>query len=203
MALLIPMKPRFSKEYFRHKCVRLTDEVMDGTKYQEDFPNPEQRYYLRRISRLANNSVGMSYRLEHRLSPYVTFIIMPIFALANAGVVIPSGEYFNIFYTSPATGAIGAGIFFGLLLGKPLGIFIASWLAVKAKLAELPEKASWKMLFAVAALGGIGFTMSIFVDTIAFSEPELIDRGKIAILMGSVAAALMGSLLIILFSRKK
>lgn len=203
MAMLIPMKPRFSKEYFRHKCVRLTKEVMDGTKYQEDFPNPEQRYYLRRIGRLANNSVGMSYRLEHRLSPYVTFIIMPIFALANAGVVIPSIEYFDLLHSCPTCGAIGTWIVFGLLLGKPLGIFTASWLAVKLKMAEPPEGASWKMLLAVACLGGIGFTMSIFVDTIAFEQAELIDRGKIAILMGSVAAALLGSLLILLFSRKK
>lgn len=201
MAMLIPMKPRFSKEYFRHKCVRLTDEVMDGTKYQEDFPNPEQRYYLRRISRLSNDSVGMSYRLEHFLSPYVTFIIMPIFALANAGVVIPSVEYFDLAYTSAEVGRVGLGVFFGLLIGKPLGITLASLIAVKCKLAEKPEGASWKMLFAVACLGGIGFTMSIFVDTLAFTDTDIIDRGKIAILMGSVAAAIFGSLLIILFSK--
>lgn len=203
MALLIPMKPRFSKEYFRHKCVRLTDEVMDGTKYQEDFPNPEQRYYLRRISRLANDSVGMSYRLEHRLSPYVTFIIMPIFALANAGVVINSSEYFNLLQSSSVGGYVGLGVFFGLLLGKPLGIFLTSFLAVKCGLAEKPAGASWKMLLAVACLGGIGFTMSIFVDTLAFTDAELIDRGKIAILMGSTAAALLGSTLILLFSKSE
>lgn len=203
MALLIPMKPRFSKEYFRHKCVRLTEEVMDGTKYQEDFPNPEQRYYLRRISRLANDSVGMSYRLEHRLSPYVTFIIMPIFALANAGVVINSSEYFNLLQSSSVGGYVGLGVFFGLLLGKPLGIFLTSFLAVKCGLAEKPAGASWKMLLAVACLGGIGFTMSIFVDTLAFTDAELIDRGKIAILMGSTAAALLGSTLILLFSKSE
>ncbi len=203
MAMLIPMKPRFSKEYFRHKCVRLTDEVMDGTKYQEDFPNPEQRYYLRRIGRLANDSVGMSYRLEHRLSPYVTFIIMPIFALANAGVVINSAEYFDIFQHGSTFGYVGLGVFFGLLIGKPLGIFGASYIAVRCGLAEKPEGATWKMLLAVACLGGIGFTMSIFVDTLAFSQAELIDRGKIAILMGSMAAALLGSALIVLFSKTK
>ncbi len=202
MALLIPMKPRFKKEYFRHKCVCLTEEVMDGTKYQEDFPNPEQRYYLRRINRLANDSVGMSYRLEHTLTPYVTFVIMPIFALANAGVVIPSAEYFDIAYSSQTTGHVGLGIFFGLMLGKPLGIFLASFCAVKCGLADKPEKATWKMLFAVACLGGIGFTMSIFVDTLAFDDKDIIDRGKIAILMGSVAAAILGSILIMLFSKR-
>ena len=88
-------------------------------------------------------------------------------------------------------------------IGKPLGIFTASWIAVKSKLAVMPEGASWRMLWAVACLGGIGFTMSIFVDTLAFSHPEMIDRGKIAILMGSTAAGILGSTLILLFSKSK
>ena len=150
----------------------------------------------------ASGSVGMSYRLENALSPYVTFLIMPVFALANAGVPIASVEYFDIFRISPQIGAVGMGVFFGLLVGKPLGIFLASWIAVKTKLAVMPEGASWRMLLAVACLGGIGFTMSIFVDSLAFGQPELVDRGKIAILMGSSAAAVLGSLLIFLFSKK-
>ena len=85
-------------------------------------------------------------------------------------------------------------------MGKPLGIFLASWGAVKSGLATMPEGASWRMLLAVACLGGIGFTMSLFVDSLAFTNLELVDRGKIAILMGSTAAAILGSLLILLFS---
>ena len=202
MAMLIPMKPRYSKEYFFRKQKCLT-ESLAGAESDEEFPNEEHRYYLRRLGHLANSSVGMSYRLEHFLTPYVTFLIMPIFALANAGVVISSAEYFNIFHFSPEIGSVGMGVFFGLLLGKPLGIFTASWLAVKSKLAVMPEGASWKMLWAVACLGGIGFTMSIFVDTLAFAHPEMIDRGKIAILMGSTAAGILGSVLILLFSKSK
>ena len=80
---------------------------------------------------------------------------------------------------------------------------LASWLAVKTKLAEMPEGAGWKMLFAVACLGGIGFTMSIFVDTLAFADAEIVSRGKIAILMGSFASAVLGTVLIFLFSKKK
>ena len=94
------------------------------------------------------------------------------------------------------------GVFFGLLVGKPLGIFPASWGAVKSGLAELPEGATWRMLLAVACLGGIGFTMSLFVDSLAFTDPDLVDRGKIAILMGSLAAAVVGCLLILIFSGK-
>ena len=86
------------------------------------------------------------------------------------------------------------GIFLGLVLGKPIGITLASWLAIKCKVGEMPAKSTWPMLFAVACLGGIGFTMSIFVDTLSFAGPDidpaltqhLRDAGKIAVLMGSL-----------------
>ncbi len=208
MAMLIPMRPRHSKEYFTHKMrwlkARLVDANPDlnGDGITDEFPNEEHRFYLRQMSRLSSTSVGMSYRLEHALSPYVTFLVMPLFALANAGVEIPSLEYLNIFQQSTGNGAIGMGVFFGLLIGKPLGIFLASWCAVKLKLAVMPDAASWRMLLAVACLGGIGFTMSIFVDSLAFTNTVMINQGKIAILMGSCAAAIVGSLLILLFNQK-
>lgn len=202
MALLIPMEPRYSKTYFRMKLQNVHEALTMIGDTGDDFPNEEQRFCLRRMSQLATRSVGMSYRLEHALSPYVTFLIMPIFALANAGVSITSVEYLNIFHYSHEIGSVGMGVFFGLLIGKPLGIFAASWCAVKARLAEMPQGSSWPMLLAVACLGGIGFTMSLFVDSLAFTDNDLIDRGKIAILMGSMAAAIVGSLFIFLLSNK-
>lgn len=202
MAMLIPDRPRYGRAYFVRKMRSLRTVLFASDSLGGDFPNEEQRYYLRRMRHVAANSVGLSHRLENALSPYVTFLIMPIFALANAGVPV-SAEYLDIFAVSPETGAVGMGVFFGLLVGKPLGIFLASWCAVKAGLAAMPEGASWRMLLAVACLGGIGFTMSLFVDSLAFTDGELIDRGKIAILMGSTAAAILGSLLILLFSSVK
>lgn len=199
MALLIPMEPRYSKEYYVHK-MKWLKTLMLRAETEEPFPNEEQRFYLRRMHDLTANSVGMSYRLEHMLSPYVTFLIMPIFALANAGVGISSIEYLNIFHYSPEIGSVGMGVFFGLLVGKPLGIFLASWCAVRSGVAVMPEGATWRMLLGVACLGGIGFTMSLFVDSLAYTDPDLIDRGKIAILMGSTAAAVVGSLLILAMS---
>ena len=203
MALLIPMEPRYSKEYFVHKMRHLKELMLAASTSGDDFPNEHHRFYMRRMRSLAADSVGMSYRLEHSLAPYVTFLVMPIFALANAGVEITSPEYLNIFHYSSEIGSIGMGIFFGLVVGKPLGIFLASWGAVKSGLAVMPEGATWRLLLAVACLGGIGFTMSLFVDALAYTEPDLIDRGKIAILMGSTAAAVLGSLLILIFSKKR
>ena len=199
MAMLIPDRPRYGRAYFVRKMRSLRTVLFMSEASGDEFPNSEQRYYMRQMRHVAANSVGLSHRLEHALSPYVTFLIMPIFALANAGVPV-SVEHLDIFAASPDAGAVGLGVFFGLLVGKPLGIFLASWGAVKSGLATMPEGASWRMLLAVACLGGIGFTMSLFVDSLAFTNLELVDRGKIAILMGSTAAAILGSLLILLFS---
>ncbi len=211
MAFLIPMEPRYNHSYLDHHIDRYQRQLNEleaaETAEEESFPNTPQRNCLRRISSVATNSVGMSYRLEHALSPWVNFCIMPIFALANAGVEIPDLSYFNIFRYSPEIGSVGMGVFFGLLLGKPVGISIASWLAIKLKAGEMPSNASHKMLFAVACLGGIGFTMSIFVDTLSFGglSPELTEHlratGKIAVLMGSLSAGILGSLLINIFHK--
>ena len=210
MAFLIPMQPRYNRAYlirtsniYGTRFVEYDNREGDG----EPFPNDPQRDCLRHFSTICNGSMGMSYRLEHMLSPWVNFGIMPIFALANAGVEIPDLSYFNIFQISPEYGSVGMGVFFGLLLGKPVGITLASWLAIKGKFGEMPSNATWKMLFAVACLGGIGFTMSIFVDTLSFGDvpSEVMEHlratGKIAVLLGSLSAGILGSILINLFHK--
>lgn len=205
MAMMIPMDARFTRPYFDKKCDGYRT-LMREYDNEGVFPNHDQRTCLRNISHIADGTVGMSYRLEHALSPWVNFVIMPIFALANAGVEIPDTSYLNIFQYSPEMGSVGIGIFLGLLLGKPVGITLASWLAIKFKVGEMPAGASWKMLFAVACLGGIGFTMSIFVDTLSFGElaPDatlhLRSLGKIAVLAGSLSAGILGGILINIFN---
>ncbi len=213
MAFLIPMDARFKESYFKRSLKKYTRRInnpidLDGE--EEDFPNDFQRHSLRKLSNISNNSIGMSYRLEHALNPWVNFCIMPIFALANAGVVIPDVSFFNIFQSLPGienAGYVGMGIFFGLLLGKPLGITLASFIAIKCKVGAMPDNASWKMLFAVACLGGIGFTMSIFVDTLSFGglAPEVTETlrssGKIAVLLGSLGSGILGSILITVFNK--
>lgn len=205
MAFLVPMAPRYPRAYFNRKerqYIRRIDEYDALSSETDVFPNGPQRHCLRRLSVISKETMGMSYHLEHILEPWVNFLIMPIFALANAGVEIPDISYFNVFHFYPALGSVGMGIFFGLLIGKPLGISLASFLAIKFHAGEMPAKASWKMLIAVACLGGIGFTMSIFVDTLSFGDqlPEvtarLRDMGKVAVLLGSLSAGVFGSLVI-------
>ncbi len=199
MAILVPNKPRYTKQSLVRQSVRLEANIIHEAEDEED---EEYQNHLMELGHLSYGSVGMSHILESILSPYITFLILPIFALANAGVIINPADL-NIFAPEASGGGIGMGIFFGLLLGKPVGIFIASYIAIKLKLADMPDSSSWKMIFAVACLGGIGFTMSIFVDTLAFGaiSQEFVDQGKIAILFGSIASALLGVLLINLFSK--
>lgn len=201
MAMLIPTKPRYSRSYYLHKADMIEKGIIDADKIEDEYEADESRmYHYRRMKQISNGAYSMSSRMEHLLMPYVNFVIMPIFALANAGVKIESLEYFNIFEYSPEIGSIGMGVFFGLVVGKPLGITLFSYIAVKLGIAEQPAGSTWKMLLAVACLGGIGFTMSIFVDNLAFAgDPAMktvIDMGKIAILMASLTAAVIGSILI-------
>ena len=210
MAFLIPSKPRYNKAQYIHKRDRYIArlEKYDGID-DEGFPNGPQKHCLRRLETIAHGSMDMSYRVEHALSPWVNFLIMPIFALANAGVEITDPSYFNVFSFSPELGSVSMGIFLGLLLGKPLGITLFSWIAIKCRIGTMPEKSNWPLFFAVACLGGIGFTMSIFVDTLSFADaaPDVMmhlrDAGKIAVLLGSLCSGILGSLLITLFSAKK
>ena len=215
MAFLIPAKARYNKSQYYHKrnrYIALLDKY-NNIDDDREFPNGPQKHCLRELDKIATGSMDMSYRVEHALAPWVNFLIMPVFALANAGVAISDPSYFNIFHYDAALGSVSMGIFLGLLLGKPVGITLLSWIAIKCKVGEMPAKASWPMFFAVACLGGIGFTMSIFVDTLSFGDltPEttahLRDAGKIAVLLGSVCAGILGSVLVNLFyklgARKK
>ena len=210
MAFLIPMEARYNKAKFhRRHHILLENLNRSEAVSNEDFPNGPQRHYLRHLSGLSKRSIGPAYRLEHLLNPWVNFLIMPVFALANAGVEITDPSYFNVFGYDAALGSASMGIFLGLLLGKPVGITLASWIAIKCKVGEMPAKATWAMFFVVACLGGIGFTMSIFVDTLSFAgegipaevTQHLRDAGKIAVLLGSLCAGVLGSLLITAVNR--
>ena len=207
MAMLIPTEPRYNRSYYLHKADIIEKGIKDADLIEDEHEAEETRlYHLRRMTQISNGAQGMSHRMEHILMPYVNFIIMPIFALANAGVHIPSADYFNIFEYSAELGSIGMGIFFGLVVGKPLGISLFSYVAIKLGIADRPAGASWLMLIAVACLGGIGFTMSIFVDNLAFDKAThqtFIDMGKIAILIASTVAAMLGTLLITIEAKRE
>ena len=128
----------------------------------------------------------LSYRVEHAIQWPVTYLILPLFALANTAISIPADT------TSALTHPASLGIFFGLVLGKPIGIVLASLLAVKMKIASLSQNINLRKLIGAGILGGIGFTMAIFVDNLAFTDPNLINLGKVSILIASTTCAVLG-----------
>jgi len=130
-----------------------------------------------------------SHKLEHLLHRPVAFVILPIFALANTGIVVGTGWAQNL------TSANSSGIIAGLVLGKPLGITLLSFVAVSIGICRLPLDLNWKHIIGAGLLGGIGFTMSIFITNLAFAgRPDVINGSKMAILLASLAAGIIGFL---------
>ncbi|MDP3857509.1 MAG: Na+/H+ antiporter NhaA [Stagnimonas sp.] len=136
--------------------------------------------------------------LEHGLHPWVSFLIVPIFGFANAGVSL-SG-----FQLSHLLDPVPLGVALGLILGKQIGVFGFCWLAIRFGLARLPLRASWSQLYGVAVLCGIGFTMSLFIGSLAFAgTPLLADETKIGVLLGSIISAALGALVLLFGPRSK
>jgi len=132
------------------------------------------------------NERSPSYQLQHFLHRPVAFVIMPLFALANTGITLTGRWAAELMTTN------SIGVFLGLFVGKPLGIFTSGFLAVKTGLSQLPGDLSWKHILGAGFLGGIGFTMSIFITLLAFSDPLTIQSTKISILLGSLFAGFIG-----------
>jgi NhaA family Na+:H+ antiporter len=137
-----------------------------------------------------NDTESPLEKLEHSLSKPVNYLIMPIFAIANTNITFENGMLGGL------TGNVGLGILLGLFLGKPIGIFLMSWLSVKLKVAELPEHTNWKHVAGLGLLGGIGFTMSIFIALLSFTQPSLQTEAKFAVLMASVISGVAGYLVL-------
>tara|TARA_Y100000590_G_scaffold356512_1_gene410784 strand:- start:230 stop:1405 length:1176 start_codon:yes stop_codon:yes gene_type:complete len=136
-------------------------------------------------------------KLEHMLSPYVAFGIMPLFALANAGVVLEGISFNSLLYPVPL------GILCGLFFGKQIGVFLFSYISVKLKIAEMPSNSNWIMFYGVGVLTGIGFTMSLFVGNLAFADLlNEMDGVKIGVLSGSFLSAIVGYFMLFIVSKK-
>lgn len=199
VAMTLPSTPRFSQPYFIYKARFIVESFRHHQRTgTEVLANPRQLNDLFRMRHIAMNSISPSQRLEHSLHHTVAFFIMPVFALVNAGV-----EIANLGELKVLSHPQGLGIFFGLVVGKPIGIMLFSWIMVKLGWGQLPAGSDWKSMLGVAILGGIGFTMSIFIDNLAFHDPSVVDTGKIAILIASFTAAIIGLVYMRIALKKK
>jgi Na+:H+ antiporter, NhaA family len=144
-----------------------------------------------------NLKKSLLLKLEHGLSPYVAFGIMPIFAFANAGVSLEGLTFSSLLTPVPL------GIVLGLFFGKQIGVFVFSYISVKLKIADMPNNSSWGAFYAVSILTGIGFTMSLFVGNLAFANDlEYMDGVKIGVLVGSLLSTLFGYFLLLIYTKK-
>ena len=137
-----------------------------------------------------NFKSSILYRLEHALTPVSSFVIMPIFALANSGITIDINSISTIILTP-----VSLGIIFGLVIGKQIGIFGVSYILVKLKIAKLPAQVTKRHLYGASVLGGIGFTMSIFVSSLSFADETVLATAKISIMIASILAAILGGII--------
>lgn len=187
LAMAIPSKGTINEVRFNSKVQMLLDKFKMTSKQEMNvLASPEEQHIIHSMHNELKRVDPLMHQLESRLHPIVNFLIMPLFALANAGVALN----FDMFEGGVST--ITLGIFLGLVLGKPIGIFTFSFLSIKAGIADKPFGIKWIQLAAIAVLGGIGFTMSIFVNGLAFTSPEMIATGKMSILLTSTCAAILG-----------
>jgi NhaA family Na+:H+ antiporter len=183
LAMVIPNRGTGDPKVFLAQCVTVLDNY---EQEPTELPGSRQQAATQTLESITERMQSPSQRLERNLHPWTTYLILPLFALTNAGVTI--GDDFISSLTNP----VSLGIIFGLVLGKPLGISLFAWLAVRLGLAQLPQGVSWKQLISASALAGIGFTISLFITGRAFSDPVLLTSAKVGIMVASVLAGVIG-----------
>jgi NhaA family Na+:H+ antiporter len=188
LALTIPTRSPANTSALLAQCVAVLDEFDDEKVHINR--TARQEAAAQTLETVTERLRSPAQRLEHNLHPWSTFLILPIFALANAGVKVIGETSVNLL--SPTS----LGIIVGLVLGKPLGITAFSWLAVRLGLAELPRGVPWRQLFAASWLAGIGFTISLFIANDAFADPVQTTTARLGILVASVVAGTVGFLLL-------
>lgn len=186
VAMTIPSRYRINTGALISEGRSLLDEIERVGDATEGAVTDEEQVAVRALERACERVQTPLQRLEDGLHRWVTFAIMPLFALANAGVALGSG------LATSLTSRISLGVIAGLVLGKQIGITGFAWLAVRTKLASMPRGTTWRQIYGAGWLGGIGFTMSLFIASLAFSDPLLLSVAKVGILCASLLAGVTG-----------
>ena len=187
MAITVPASSFIDTGMFLKRSRGLLDRFEQaGEQGDAVLCNEERQGALHALNRANEDVEPPLQELEHALHPWVVFAIMPLFALANAGVVLGEG------FAATLLNQVSLGIVAGLLLGKQLGITLFAWLAVKSGLSEMPGGVTWLHIYGASWLAGIGFTMSLFISDLAFADSPLLNVAKLGILMASLIAGVAG-----------
>ncbi|MDQ3928248.1 MAG: Na+/H+ antiporter NhaA, partial [Chloroflexota bacterium] len=191
VAIMVPSRAWINPSAFLMRSRQLIDEFERSSHIGPSIlTNEPQQRVTQTLEQLCQQVETPMTHLEHRLNPLVAFGILPVFALANAGIPVVSGLGGAL--TSPVTWGVVA----GLVFGKPLGITLFSWLAVRARVALRPGAIKWRHVAAIGFLSGIGFTMSLFITELSFEAGPIADAARVGILMASLVAGAVGYLML-------
>lgn len=190
VAFTIPVSTKISEQGFLNKIKKFSIRLNDANTTDTSAVTKEQLHILGEMKTLTKHAMTPLQRLEHDLHPVVSFIVMPLFALANAGVV------FTLDLNSLLANNIFTGIVFGLIVGKFLGIFGVTALLVKLKMAKLPHNMTLRHLFGISILSGIGFTMCLFITGLAYNDDVHIAQAKLGIFTASILAGILGYIIL-------
>lgn len=197
-AITIPATPSVTNQQFRDRCRSVLKKLeKDIHESGTDRSGEDSQSVFHELEGTCGDFVSPLQRLEHLLHPYVSYLVMPVFALANAGVSLKGTSIDTL--VKP----VSMGIILGLVFGKQIGVTLFSWLAVKTGLASLSDDMEWKYIYGASWLAGIGFTMSLFVASLAFADAGLLMMSKIGILAASFISAVAGLAILYLWSAKK
>ena len=186
LALTIPARTRLDSDAFVARARDIVSDFEGRTVGGEDARTAEHHAALWELEEATEGAQAPMLRIEHALHPWVAFLIVPLFALANAGVTIGPG------IGTALTEPIAFGVLIGLVVGKQVGITAVAYAVVRLGLASLPDGVTWRHIYGAAWLGGIGFTMSLFIGSLAFGDGPLLDLAKLGILVGSAIAGIGG-----------
>ncbi|MDX1624166.1 MAG: Na+/H+ antiporter NhaA [Gemmatimonadota bacterium] len=191
-AMTIPARRRIASEEFLDRAKGILDRFEDASEFQSRrLMNAGQQEAVHDLEAVSEHVATPLTRMEHGLLPWVSFVILPLFALANAGVQV-GGEGASL-----SLGPLTLGIVLGLIVGKQVGITLFSWIAVRLGWAALPSGTGWMRVWGTSWLAGIGFTMSLFIAGLAFGEgTDLLANSKLAILVASLISGVVGYLLL-------
>lgn len=190
VAFTIPAVTRIDEQIYSSNLRKLSYDFEADIPERGTLITPLQNKTIQKVKTLSMAAETPLQTIEHALHPWVAFGIMPLFALANAGIVITS-DFF-----SSVINPVSIGVAAGLIIGKFTGILLFCWIMVRFRISNLPEGANWKHIAGVALLAGIGFTMSLFISGLAFKNPAFIDQAKYGILIASIIAGILGTIVL-------
>jgi len=185
VAFTIPARTRINEKNYAESLRKLLFAFEEQIPNNSTLTTPEQHLTIEKIKKMTTDAETPLQKVEYGLHPWVAFVVMPLFALANAGIVI-GADFF-----SSLLNPVSLGVMIGLVAGKFIGVLSATWLMVKFG-ARLPANSTWKQITGVALLAGVGFTMSLFISGLAFTHAQMVDQAKYGILLASLLAGVLG-----------